>query len=173
MPKKSKTPKPLPSVLTVASPLSPKTEPRRQRSSGSPSRAAKASSTPKPSAKPQPTSRRKTAAAPPTNAPLLSGTPVHQQTPATPAPRTVEVTFALVEHQAHHVLLGGTFNNWSTETTPMERLGDGRWQTRWALAPGRHEYKFLVDGQWLPDPNAQEQSSNDYGTINSILEVRA
>ena len=85
----------------------------------------------------------------------------------------VEVKFAVDQPEAQRVSLGGTFNNWSTENTPLERLDDGRWQTHLALAPGRHEYKFLVDGQWVPDPNAHEQSFNDYGTLNSVLEVRA
>jgi hypothetical protein len=41
------------------------------------------------------------------------------------------------------------------------------------LPPGRHEYKFVVDGQWLPDPNAQANAFNAYGTLNSVVEVRA
>lgn len=172
MPKKPKTPKPLPSVLTVASPLSPKTDSPRPRLGGSPSRAAKTSSPSTPPVKPKSASRRKAAASPSAAAPVRDEIPAAKGSLGTTAQRTVEVTFALVQPEARQVLLGGTFNNWSAEATPLDRLDDGRWQTRLTLAPGRHEYKFLVDGQWQPDPNAQEQAVNDYGTINSVVEVR-
>jgi hypothetical protein len=172
MPKKPKTPKPLPSVLTVASPISTKTDSPRLRLGKSPSRAAKTSSPSNPPVKPKSTSRSKAAASPSTAAPVRDKIPSAKESRGTSAPGTVEVTFALVQPEARQVLLGGTFNNWSAEATPLERLDDGRWQTRLRLAPGRHEYKFLVDGQWQPDPSAQEQAFNNYGTINSVVEVR-
>ena len=39
------------------------------------------------------------------------------------------------------------------------------------LPEGRHEYLFVVDGQWLPDPNAKESVANPYGGRNSVLTV--
>ena len=36
---------------------------------------------------------------------------------------------------------------------------------------GRYEYLFVVDGQWLPDPNARESVQNPYGGTNSVLTV--
>jgi len=53
----------------------------------------------------------------------------------------------------------------------MNRQKDGLWETSLALPPGRHEYKFVVDGQWLPDPNAHESVFNAHGTLNSVLVV--
>jgi len=37
--------------------------------------------------------------------------------------------------------------------------------------PGRYEYLFVVDGQWLPDPNAKESVANPFGGRNSVLRV--
>ncbi|HZR17456.1 MAG TPA: glycogen-binding domain-containing protein [Verrucomicrobiae bacterium] len=41
------------------------------------------------------------------------------------------------------------------------------------LAPARYENKFVVGGEWIPDPLARENVWNHHGTLNSVLEVRA
>ena len=69
---------------------------------------------------------------------------------------------------ATNVFLAGTFNGWDTESTPMERDADGKWVSAIELSPGRHEYKFFVDGQWHCEPNCV---LNDYGTMNQIIDV--
>ncbi len=89
------------------------------------------------------------------------------------APREAKVTFTLVEPQAKLVCVSGTFNAWAPEATPLARQTDGRWAVTLALPPGRHEYKFVVDGQWLPDPKAPENVFNVHGTLNSVVEVTA
>jgi 1,4-alpha-glucan branching enzyme len=76
-----------------------------------------------------------------------------------------------VEPHAERVAVSGEFNGWSTDTTFLKKQKDGLWETTLALPPGRHEYKFVVDGQWIPDPKARQQASNGYGTLNSVLEV--
>ena len=94
---------------------------------------------------------------------------------ATPLPRAsdqVDVTFALIEPHAQRVTLCGGFNAWSPDATPMNRRDDGIWEARLPLPPGRYEYKFMVDGQWLPDPQAHENQFNGFGTLNSVIDVR-
>jgi hypothetical protein len=49
--------------------------------------------------------------------------------------------------------------------------GDGRWEGDLAVGAGRYEYLFVVDGQWLPDPNAKETVQNPFGGRNSVLTV--
>ena len=39
-----------------------------------------------------------------------------------------------------------------------------------SLPRGRHDYKFIVDGDWVEDPKA-EAAPNCYGTMNSVCEV--
>jgi 1,4-alpha-glucan branching enzyme len=85
----------------------------------------------------------------------------------------VEVCFSLFEPTAGKVALCGVFNSWSEDSSLMSRGNDGHWKATLALPPGRYEYKFLVDGQWMPDLHAAENVMNGYGTLNSVVEVRA
>jgi hypothetical protein len=73
---------------------------------------------------------------------------------------------------AERVSLSGDFNGWSPDATPMKRHQDGHWEATIELAPGRYEYKFVRDGEWLPDLLARENVLNGYGTLNSVIEVR-
>jgi hypothetical protein len=95
------------------------------------------------------------------------------QPPKPTATYPVKVTFVLLEPDAKEVAVGGDFNGWGSGATPMKRHDGGHWETTVALAPGRYEYKFLVDGQWIPDPLAHEHVWNRHGTLNSVIEVRA
>jgi len=88
------------------------------------------------------------------------------------APQMVKVTFVLLEPGAKQVFLCGEFNGWAADATPLKRGDAGRWETTLALAPGRHEYKFLVDGNWRHDPLARVNVWNQNGTLNSVAQVR-
>jgi hypothetical protein len=85
----------------------------------------------------------------------------------------VKVTFVLPICDARRVSLSGEFNGWSPDATPMKRHEDGHWETTVELAPGRYEYKFVRDGEWVPDLLARENVWNRHGTLNSVVEVRA
>jgi hypothetical protein len=90
-------------------------------------------------------------------------------TPATPAPP--QVVLELVHPAAKQVSVAGSFNGWQPERTPLKAAGNGRWSGDLKVAPGRYEYLFVVDGQWLPDPNARESVQNPFGGRNSVLTV--
>ena len=49
------------------------------------------------------------------------------------------------------VALAGSFNGWSTTTTPMVRRPDGTWRAWVPLAEGLHEFKFHINGAWPSD----------------------
>ena len=67
------------------------------------------------------------------------------------------------------VQLAGTFNGWKpVEMKPTEDRK--RWQLPVQLEGGRHEFKFVVDGQWVHDPD-QPSSVNNVGTHNNIVDV--
>lgn len=83
----------------------------------------------------------------------------------------VNVSFTLVRPGARQVSLCGEFNGWSPEAGPMTRHEDGLWEALVALRPGRYEYKFLVDGEWLADPVVRQTVPNGYGSVNSVIEV--
>ena len=81
------------------------------------------------------------------------------------------VTFTYESQSAGEVILMGDFNQWDQKVHPMKNNGKGLWKKIVMLYPGRHEYRFLVDGQWRNDPN-NALCPNDFGSHNNILEVR-
>lgn len=68
------------------------------------------------------------------------------------------------------VVLTGSFNGWNEQAIKMNKVPGG-WQLRAELPPGRYEYKFIADGEWLHDPQAKQQVGNEHGTLNSVLLV--
>src|ERR1035437_9662650 len=120
---------------------------------------ATAAPLPQPPAQSEPTQSPGTPAAV-AEAPMLSAVP------------RVKVTFVLPICDAKRVSLSGEFNGWAPDATPMRRHSDGHWETTVDLAPGRYEYKFVRDGEWIPDLLAYENVWNRHGTLNSVVEVR-
>ena len=105
--------------------------------------------------------------------PAPSGKPAAPPQPQTATgPRTINVNFALPRPNAKQVWLCGDFNAWSRSNNPLKRRNDGQWETTLALGPGRYQYKFLVDGEWIVDPAASQNVANAFGTLNSVLEVK-
>jgi 1,4-alpha-glucan branching enzyme len=91
---------------------------------------------------------------------------------AAPAPPDVaKVALKLVKPGAKAVHVAGSFNGWQPEVTPLVQTSSGHWAGELRLRPGRHEYLFVVDGQWLPDPNAKEAVQNPFGGYNSVLSI--
>lgn len=87
-------------------------------------------------------------------------------------------TFSCYAPEAEDVFLAGSFNDWNPEATPLENDDQGSWSVALELAPGRYEYKFLVNGRWCcyPDRDDQSQDSpdcvpNPHGTMNRIIVV--
>lgn len=72
---------------------------------------------------------------------------------------------------AKEVLVAGTFNDWKPAVSPMISLGNGNWAGEIMLPAGRYEYLLVVDGQWVLDPNANDDAPNPYGGVNSVLVV--
>ncbi len=71
---------------------------------------------------------------------------------------------------AKRVILSGSFNGWDEGAFALEKV-DGGWETRLQLDAGHYEYKFIVDGKWMEDPNNPDKRINEYDTFNSILYV--
>ena len=82
------------------------------------------------------------------------------------------VTFSLNAPDAKDVMISGDFNNW--ERSPLRKTSpkDKVWRKDMTLRPGRYEYKFLVDGNWITDPSNTNRSWNNYGSENSVIEIR-
>ena len=54
--------------------------------------------------------------------------------------------------------VAGDFNGWSTTLNPMTKNPDGTFTAAVPVTPGKHQYKFVVDGNWTPDPKADPQA---------------
>ncbi len=70
---------------------------------------------------------------------------------------------------AKQVYLCGSFNNWNETELPMKK-GDTGWELNYVVGQGNHEYKFIVDGSWMPDPSNPYSSGKD-ALKNSFLPV--
>lgn len=74
---------------------------------------------------------------------------------------------------AKKVALAGNFNDWDPETLYMKRTADG-WELPYALGPGNYQYKFIVDGEWMTDPQKPEAIVDDgKGNENTLLIIGA
>jgi hypothetical protein len=73
---------------------------------------------------------------------------------------------------AKTVYLAGDFNNWSPNTFAMKKEGN-EWVLRVHLSPGKQQYKFVVDGQWILDPGNKLWEQNEHHTGNSVLWVES
>ncbi|MBK8166014.1 MAG: AAA family ATPase [bacterium] len=73
--------------------------------------------------------------------------------------------------RARSVRLTGTFCNWSAKGLALAKREDGIWEAHLQLENGRHQYRFIVDGAWLPDPHNTETVANEFGGANSLLLV--
>ena len=69
------------------------------------------------------------------------------------------------------VCVAGTFNDWRPEATPMIPCENGSWRKDLILPPGTYEYRLVVDGQWMPDPQAADNVPNPFDGMNSVLKV--
>ena len=89
-----------------------------------------------------------------------------------PATQQVLTQFLLEAPEAQQVVLAGDFTDWQPVHT-LTRTEPGVWSVVVPLAPGVHNYAFIVDGdRWVPDPNAPAVNDG-FGGLNSRLAVLA
>jgi len=83
-----------------------------------------------------------------------------------------EVTFFRAhEPTAGEVHLAGDFNDWMPHTTPMQRLENGDFEVQLRLGTGRYRYRLVIDGRWAHDARNPNAEQNEYGELNSVVEV--
>lgn len=82
------------------------------------------------------------------------------------------VAFMLDAPENAKVQIAGDFNNWVPIGLHLTEAGEKRvWQTDISLVPGTYEYKYLVDGNWMPDPANDKTVEGTFGGINSVIIV--
>ena len=84
------------------------------------------------------------------------------------------VSFRVFAPQAARVQLVGSFTGWREGAVGMERTDEGWHRVELELAPGDHEFQYLMDGSvWLADYAAGGVRMNEFGTWVSRLHVPA
>ncbi|MBI3450155.1 MAG: S8 family serine peptidase [Acidobacteria bacterium] len=83
------------------------------------------------------------------------------------------IDFTLHDHDVREVWILGSWDAWKSPGLRARLLEPGLWHARVdPLPPGRHLYKFLLDGtRWLDDPDNPEKSPDGFGRLNSVLAV--
>ena len=83
-----------------------------------------------------------------------------------------QVTFVFQPaNGCQRVALVGSFNDWAPEACSMARQKDGSFRKKLSLQPGEYRYRFLVDGEWITDPQADSVVPNAFGTTDSLVKV--
>ena len=70
--------------------------------------------------------------------------------------------------EARKAFVAGDFTGW--ESVAM-RKRSGIFGVTIALPPGCYQYKSIVDGHWMKDPDNSDWDVSDMGTVNSIVAV--
>lgn len=83
-----------------------------------------------------------------------------------------ETIFSLIAPQAKEVFLVGDFNQWQINDRSKMQRQDGRWIKKLQINHGCYRYRFVIDGQWLQDPENPHCQINPYGSMDSLLEVK-
>jgi len=81
------------------------------------------------------------------------------------------VRFTFASTAAKSVAVAGNFNEWSATANPLMRSGTV-WTAVVTLPPGEHLFVFVVDGQWVVPPVAEDYVDDGFGSKNGVVIVR-
>jgi cytoskeletal protein CcmA (bactofilin family) len=74
---------------------------------------------------------------------------------------------------AASMALTGDFIDWDPEGIPMVQDEYGTWSTMHSLPPGEYKYKFVIDGEAVPDPDIADKVSDGMGGWATPLVVKS
>ncbi|NMH27209.1 isoamylase early set domain-containing protein [Flavobacterium silvaticum] len=82
-----------------------------------------------------------------------------------------KVTFSIEAKEAQTVSVVGDFNDWSAEAGALAKQKNGTFKGAFDLPKdGSFEFKYLVDGDYVSEPEADGSRWNDFaGAENSVL----
>jgi 1,4-alpha-glucan branching enzyme len=86
--------------------------------------------------------------------------------------RDSAVEFRRWDDRARFTSIVGDFNNWNPENDILSRDGSNIWRLKKRLPKGTYRYKYIVDGQWLPDVYNARSASDTTGGVCSVITVR-
>lgn len=81
-----------------------------------------------------------------------------------------KVTFAYKAPEVKELSLVGDFNEWNTSATPLKKLKNGTFKVILDLDVNKsYEYKFVADGKYINDNEAEALVYNDYANSENCL----
>ncbi|MGM0442721.1 MAG: glycogen-binding domain-containing protein [Fibrobacterota bacterium] len=82
------------------------------------------------------------------------------------------VAFTYDGKPGRRVFVAGTFNDWNPgEKELKDRTGGGDYSLNVLLTKERHLYKFVVDGEWINDPQCDQYDEDGFGGVNSVIDL--
>jgi pimeloyl-ACP methyl ester carboxylesterase len=99
-----------------------------------------------------------------------SGRVLHPRTVPASRPSLIgNTTFTLRGYEgARLVALAGSFNGWDSQHVLCGKQGD-RWVCRVDLPAGKYLYQFVVDDEWITDPDNPLLEDSGNGSVASVL----
>lgn len=84
-----------------------------------------------------------------------------------------KVTFSVDAKDAAAVSVVGDFNNWSAQAGELGKLKNGSFKGTFEVSKdASYEYKYIIDGNYANEPEADSYKWNDYAqSENSVLAV--
>jgi 1,4-alpha-glucan branching enzyme len=85
--------------------------------------------------------------------------------------KIIKVTFYTHKTpNAETAFVVGDFNGWDETSHPMSQLKDERFKVVLELEPGNeYQFRYLVDGEWHNDWDADKYTPNPFSGDNSIV----
>ncbi|SDO65277.1 glycogen-binding domain-containing protein [Desulforhopalus singaporensis] len=81
--------------------------------------------------------------------------------------------FVIFREGVDRVDISGSFTDW--QRVPLLPVGSyGYWEVQLQVPYGEHRYSFIVDGdKYIPDPTVPAKEADDFGAMNSVIDVKA
>ncbi|ERP30948.1 glycogen-binding domain-containing protein [Chitinivibrio alkaliphilus] len=82
------------------------------------------------------------------------------------------VTFTYKGVPGSDVFVTGSFNEWDPKQKKLkDKKKDGVYSLAVNLPRERHQYKFIVDGEWINDPECTMYEEDGFGGLNSVVDL--
>ena len=88
--------------------------------------------------------------------------------------RAIKVTFAIpADSVREQAAVAGDFNDWSETKNPMKYdKKTNQWTCAVSLKPNAsYRFRYLVDGEWRNDAEADSYEPSPYFSENSVVDV--
>ena len=84
-----------------------------------------------------------------------------------------KVTFSISAKDAKKVVVAGDWNKWSAKAEPLKKLKNGTFKGTVDLdADKSYEFKYIVDGSYVNDDQADAYAWNEYASAeNGVLKL--